>query len=113
MSYHERTIVIAPVFQKYWNCRLIRTALDTDLLGTFIGEVPRVHDQLTTCRMKAYQAALLAMQSCAEGCFGPHPLIPWVPMNHEVMVLIDKERDIFIQEELLPMKPIIQRFKLI
>lgn len=114
MSYHDRMIVvaskhqkekvIAPVFQKYWNCQIITSHLDTDLLGTFTGEIPRPHDSLTTCRLKAQLAAEAAGQSCAiasEGSFGPHPSFPWIPMNHEVMLLIDKERDICIQEQLV------------
>lgn len=114
MSYHEKIIVIAskhrkeeviaPIFQKYWNCQVLKSDLDTDLLGTFTGEIPRVHDQKTTCRLKAHEAALAAHQSLAvasEGSFGPHPLIPWAPIDHEVMVFIDKERDICIQDELV------------
>lgn len=114
MSYHEKTIVIAskhrkeeviaPVFQRYWNCQVIKSDLDTDLLGTFTGEIPRMSDHKTTCRQKALEASLAANQNiviASEGSFGPHPLIPWVPIDHEVIVLIDKERDICIQEELI------------
>lgn len=67
--------------------------LDTDLLGTFSGEVERKEDPLATARKKCelammYSGADLAIAS--EGSFGAHPSYYFLPGNEELVMLLDK-----------------------
>lgn len=77
---------------------------DTDRLGTFSGEVERPADAITTCRMKA-ELALEAtgepLGLASEGSFGPHPAIPFLAVGREVLVFIDRERQLTVVEERL------------
>lgn len=66
--------------------------LDTDVLGTFSGEIERkegVHRTLLAkCRMGLLAAgADLAVAS--EGTFGPHPTLPFLALNEERVMLSD------------------------
>ena len=91
---HGKEKVIAPLFEKAFGVTcLIPENFDTDLLGTFTGEVERTTDPLTTARKKC----LLAMEHtgctlaiASEGSFGPHPTIAFLPADDEWMFFIDK-----------------------
>lgn len=75
--------------------------LDTDLLGTFSGEVERVDDPLTTARRKclmALQAHPAELAMASEGSFGPHPELPLMPMNEELLLFLDTGTGIEIME---------------
>lgn len=100
---HHKEKVIGPIFEKHLGCKIITSTFDTDTLGTFTGEVPRLYEAHKTCELKAYQAAqfenaLFAVAS--EGSFGPHPLVPMIPQAHEIMVFIDKINQLSIFEHL-------------
>lgn len=78
--------------------------LDTDLLGTFSGEVPRVGTALEVCERKArlgMAATGLPFGLASEGSFGPHPFIPFIPGGIEIMTFVDDERDFVVAESLL------------
>jgi hypothetical protein len=78
----------------------VAEGLDTDVLGTFTGEVERPAAPLET----AYRKALLAIERtpgvtlavASEGSFGPHPQFPFIPSGNELVVLVDTERDLEI-----------------
>ena len=77
------------------------SALDTDALGTFTGEVPRFGSMLDAAREKARRAMAelgLPLGIGSEGSFGPHPLVPWLPSGTETLVFIDEERGLEIVE---------------
>lgn len=79
-------------------------AVDTDQLGTFSGEQPRPADALATCRLKAergMQALGLDLGIASEGAFGPHPLVPLLPVGEEWMVFVDRRNDLVISERQL------------
>lgn len=83
--------------------------LDTDVLGTFTGEVPRTG----TIREAAIAKARLGMAAtglplgiASEGSYGPHPHIPFVAGGIELMVLVDDERDIVVSEHLIEDTPV-------
>ncbi len=66
--------------------------LDTDLLGTFSGEVDREGSPLETARRKCQMAMELTSVDLAiatEGSFGPHPNIPFIPAHEEFLLLVD------------------------
>lgn len=78
--------------------------LDTDSLGTFSGEILRAGTPLETAIAKARlgMAATGASLGLAnEGSFGPHPANPFIPADHELLVLVDDERGMVVKESLL------------
>lgn len=94
---HAKEKVIAPHLTKELglNC-FVPDQLDTDLLGTFSGEVERVDSPLDTARKKCQMAMDLTSVDLAiasEGSFGPHPNIPFIPAHEEYLLLIDKKNN--------------------
>jgi hypothetical protein len=80
------------------------SALDTNALGTFSGEVERLGDALSTCRRKAMlglEATGLRLGLASEASFGPHPAVPLLPVGQELLVFVDLERDINVVEQRL------------
>ena len=72
---------------------------DTDLFGTFCGEIPRKEGPKTTVKEKCLAGMKKrdVLQGLAsEGSFGPHPSIPFLKMNEEWIVYIDLEKDLEI-----------------
>ena len=71
--------------------------VDTDVLGTFTGEVPRAASPRATAVAKArlgMDATGGALGLASEGSFGPHPSAPWVIVDTEIVVLVDDRRGI-------------------
>ena len=97
---HKKEEVISPLFQSHFSAKIIVPQdYDTDVFGTFTGEVERTKDPLSTLRQKA----LTAMEKfnfdlaiASEGSFGPHPLIPFMPADEELLIFIDKNEDLAI-----------------
>lgn len=102
---HNKQSVIAPVLKDALNIQSeVTTHFDTDIFGTFTGEIPRQHSQLDACLLKAKTAANqfnFAYSLANEGSFGPHPEIYFIPADVEVMTFFDKQRDIFITESII------------
>lgn len=97
---HGKEAAIAPLLQAELNVKTIVPAnFDTDAFGTFTREVKRPGDQLMAARLKAQAAMQLLDQSlglASEGSFGPHPAIPYLPCNRELVVLLDAVNDLEI-----------------
>lgn len=97
---HHKEKVIAPLFEQALGVScIIDASLDTDLLGTFSGEVDRTDDALTTARNKTQMAMDITgcdLVIASEGSFGPHPSIPFVYADDEIMFLADKKNDLEI-----------------
>jgi hypothetical protein len=86
---------------------LVPADLDTDALGTFTGEVPREGRPLDVCLAKArlgMGATGLPLGLASEGSFGPHPFMPYVPSDLEIMAFVDDERGFSIHEMQFSMK---------
>jgi hypothetical protein len=82
---------------------MVPADLDTDLLGTFSGEVSRTGTALEVCERKArlaMAAAGLPLGIANEGSFGPHPYLPFVPAGLEVMTFIDDDRRLVVTESI-------------
>lgn len=78
--------------------------LDTDTLGTFTGEVPRIGTALEVALRKArlgMARAGLPLGLANEGSFGPHPQLMFVPGDHEILLFVDDEMGIQVVEETL------------
>ncbi|MCS6815191.1 MAG: hypothetical protein NZ772_16680, partial [Cyanobacteria bacterium] len=72
---------------------------DTDRFGTFTRDIDRPGDQIETARLKAKAAMEITGETLAiasEGSFVPHPWLPGLPINREVVVLLDAQHDLEI-----------------
>ncbi len=97
---HKKETVIAPVFKSELgvNCFTAEN-LDTDLLGTFTGEVERNDSPLETVKKKCYLAMALTncdMAIASEGSFGPHPTLGFINADDEILMFIDKKNNLEI-----------------
>lgn len=75
--------------------------IDTDLLGTFTGEVERTGTPKETAISKARLGMRhlgIPLGIANEGSFGPHPVIFFIPGTQENMVFIDDEIGFQISE---------------
>ncbi|CAN5902242.1 hypothetical protein BH11VER1_BH11VER1_11920 [soil metagenome] len=82
---------------------LVPQDCDTDLLGTFSGEVARLGSALEVCERKARMGMALTGLSVGianEGSFGPHPYFLIIPVGLEVMTFVDDELGLVITESL-------------
>lgn len=76
---HKKELVIAPILEKELSISsYVSEQFDTDILGTFSGEIERKDDALTTLRNKCIHAANASNSDlviASEGSFGAHPSI--------------------------------------
>ncbi len=89
---HGKADALAPAFATLGVSLAVPAGIDTDALGTFSGEIPRLQPPLETAIAKArlaMAAAGLPLGLATEGSFGPDPLIGFVAMHREVAVLVD------------------------
>ncbi len=104
-SRHGKERSIARPFRAGLGCRLrLAEGFDTDSLGTFSGEVPRPAGPEQTCRLKAEAGMAetgLTLGLASEGSFGPHPLVPLLPVGEEWMTFVDRDNGLVIREHLL------------
>lgn len=102
---HGKERAIARPFARHLGLTtVVAEGFDTDSLGTFSGEVPRPAGPEHTCRLKAEQGMRFTGLECgvaSEGSFGPHPLVPLLPVGREWMTYIDRSQNLVIVERLL------------
>ncbi len=70
--------------------------IDTDILGTFSGEVERSGNALVTAARKCalgLEQMGMKIGIASEGSFGPHPVLGFVPAGREILYFIDQHRD--------------------
>lgn len=102
---HGKEVAIAPVLERRTGWKVeIAPGLDTDRFGTFSGEVAREGSAVEAARKKARAAfdktgATLVLAS--EGSFGPHPAIPFVASDYELLLLMDFVHNIEIQASVI------------
>ena len=105
VSKHGKEKVIAPLFQQSLGITcIVSENFDTDLLGTFTGEVERSSDSLTTAVKKVSLGLELYNHDLGianEGSFGPHPNIPFIPCDEEIMIFMDRKHNLQITERIL------------
>ena len=95
---HMKERVIAPVLEFELGVHCIKAHdLNTDVFGTFTGEVERTDDPLSTLRKKCLTAMELAGTDLAvatEGSFGQHPYGLFSVAGDELMMLMDAKHQI-------------------
>lgn len=97
---HKKDEVIAPILKEQLGLdSFVVEGLDTDIFGTFTGEIEREDGPFTALRRKALAAMEMSgvdLAIASEGSFGPHPTIFFVPAGEELMLLMDKKNDLEI-----------------
>jgi hypothetical protein len=98
---HKKEEVIQPVFESYFlvNCAVPEN-FDSDVLGTFSGEVERTLSPVEAAREKCQLVikknnADLVIAS--EGSFYPHPLTGFIPLDEEILMFLDTKNDLEIK----------------
>jgi hypothetical protein len=91
---HGKEQAIAPLLEQELGIQIIvPPGLNTDVFGTFTREMKRVGTQIEAARAKAAKAIELTGETLAlasEGSFGPHPLVPYLATNCEIVLLLDQ-----------------------
>lgn len=98
---HQKEQIIGPVFQALLHAEVVLCQVDTDLLGTFSGEIERENSAIDCIKKKCLwgiEQSGLAYGLASEGSFGPHPSIPFFPSNQEMVCFYDKNNDFFVTE---------------
>ncbi|WP_426092225.1 DUF6671 family protein [Flavobacterium sp. DSR3-2] len=97
---HHKEQVIAPIFEKGLDVHcFVPEKYDSDIFGTFSGEVERKNTALETVKAKC----MAAMEEfdcdlgiASEGSFGSHPSIFFAQADDEFLIFIDKKNDLEI-----------------
>jgi len=91
---HQKEKAIAPIFEKALGVKCFTNPdLNTDVFGTFCGEVERSKDVIDTVRKKCLMGMTLSNSDlgiASEGSFGPLPNAFFVHANEEILIFIDK-----------------------
>ncbi|SMC05894.1 hypothetical protein SAMN00768000_2515 [Sulfobacillus thermosulfidooxidans DSM 9293] len=102
---HEKEHVVGPPLQEIVGLEVcVPPHLDTDVLGTFSGEIPRNGTPAEVVIQKArmgMDALGLPLGLASEGSFGPHPQLLFVPGHHELLAFVDDRLGIEVTEQIL------------
>lgn len=97
---HQKEKVIAPLLEQELGVKtIVPPDFNTDIFGTFTREIKRPGTQIEAAKLKAEKALELTGESLAiasEGSFAPHPLVPYIYSNKEIVILIDKVNNLEI-----------------
>ena len=102
---HQKERVISPILLMELGLESsVLVDLDTDVLGTFSGEIERKDNPLVTVRKKCELALDISGADLAianEGSFGPHPASVFLPAGDEIIMLYDRKNNVeFVEREL-------------
>ena len=114
-THHGKQRALARPFRAGLGAELLLNDCNTDQLGTFSGEVDRGADALSTCRRKAelgLESSGLSLGLASEGSFGPHPAVPLLTAGVELLVFLDRERQLEVVEQHLELRTNYSRFRL-
>lgn len=98
---HGKLELIAPALAEKLSLTVVNVPVDTDVLGTFSGDIPRRGTPFETAVAKArlgMESSGLALGIANEGTIGPHPSVPFVVADTELVVFVDSERSIVVAE---------------
>lgn len=96
---HKKEEVLAPLLTNRLGVIVKVATIDTDLFGTFSGEIIRQKTALETLKDKCYEAIKLQnidLVVASEGSFGPHPSLGFIPCNEEYLMLVDIKNNLEI-----------------
>jgi hypothetical protein len=98
---HDKTKLVAQPFNDVLAMRAQEVIVDTDVFGTFTGEIERVGTPLETAVKKAQLGIKTTGNPYAiasEGSVGPDPFFGFINANIETMVFVDNELGIQVHE---------------
>lgn len=98
---HHKGALIAPSFLSILGMQVVEVNVNTDLLGSFAGEVQRVGTQLETVRKKALlgiEVSGLNFALASEGSIGADPQIGLLTSDIETIIFIDTVNNLEIVE---------------
>lgn len=97
---HEKEKILSPLFNAKLSASfVIPKNINTDLLGTFTGEIKRDSDLQAVLRKKAHAGMKelgLDYGLASEGSFVAHPLVPFLNYSFESLVFVDAQKKIEI-----------------
>jgi predicted Zn-ribbon and HTH transcriptional regulator len=97
---HHKEQVIAPILEQELGIKVtVPPDFDTDAFGTFTREIKRLGTQIEAARLKAEKVLEMTGETLAlasEGSFAPHPSLPYISANREIVILLDKQHDLEI-----------------
>ncbi|MEQ8517081.1 MAG: hypothetical protein RIC38_15905 [Chromatocurvus sp.] len=106
---HGKEKAVAPSMRDVLGAQVVvPPGLDTDVLGTFSGEVARqgTMGEVAVAKARMGMAASgLRIGLASEGSYGPHPQVPFVAAGMEILVLVDDERGLAVTESLIDDAP--------
>lgn len=92
---HGKHSSVAPPLEEVLGLTVTVAEADTDVLGTFTGEIPRTRPPQDTAVTKArlgMDATGCPLGVATEGSFVAHPDAPWITVHTELVVLVDDTR---------------------
>lgn len=96
-SMHKKEMAMQAILEKELEVKLtVPSQFNTDIFGTFSGEIKRTSDSLDTAKLKSEKALEITGESLSisnEGSFVPHPSIPFATLNQEIIYLNDKKNN--------------------
>ncbi|MEX0588279.1 MAG: DUF6671 family protein [Cyanobium sp.] len=101
---HGKERALARPFSLGLGASLTVSPCNTDVLGTFSGEVERLEDAFNTCRSKALmglEQSGLRLGLASEASFGPHPAAPMLAVGQELLLFVDLDRGLHVLEQRL------------
>jgi hypothetical protein len=100
---HTKEKAIEPILSKELGITIVVPQnFNTDQFGTFTREIQRPASQLETAKIKALKAMELMGTNLAvasEGAFVPHPLLPYLSCDREVVFFYDAVHDLEVYGE--------------
>jgi len=102
---HGKEAIIGPILQSGLgvDC-IVPDSFNTDIYGTFSGEIERTSDPVAAARLKCMAACEMTgcdMAVASEGSFGPHPTMVFVPCDDEILVFIDLKNNLEIKVRII------------
>ncbi len=102
-KHHKEKAISGPLRDAVGLSVIVPPDLDTDLLGTFSGEVERegLPSEVVVRKARFGMAeARLPLGIASEGSFRPHPELAFETGNHELMAFVDDEAGTVVVEDL-------------
>lgn len=102
---HEKEKVIAPLLNHELKLNsFLPKDFDTDVFGTFSGEIERINNPIETARAKCLKALEISGHDLAisnEGSFNIHPTLLFAHADFETILILDKKNNFeFIHNEI-------------
>lgn len=105
---HDKGRLFAGPLADYVGAEVIEVAFDTDVFGTFAGDIARTLTAQEAAVAKAKEGAVLSglpLGLGSEGTFGPNPWLPFIASDVEHVALVDLERGLVLVESASSLQP--------